>query len=701
MPQLPPFLPGLAALLLSVATPSLALEGRVLDARTGEPVPGATVFAFELGTWAVCGPEGGFQLRTDRDALSVEVSHVGYRPGIWEDLPADRPVTLRLVPGITRLGGITVTAHRLPVPADQAGPVSVLDRDAAAAGGRTDVARALEGTTGAIGRDYGNFTSVALRGANAEHTVFALDGIRLNSAQNGTFDATGLPLSIADRIEVARGGYSAVYGSSPVGGVVNVTTPRPERWGALVRAGLGAFGRKYCQFGHTAWHQPVGYVVGGSIESAANDFGWTDSAGAARTRANADAASRSLFAKGVFRSGRHDASLLGEYGTSDRGDPGSVRLPSDSARRRDTRGIALLSWSFREADEAALAVRGYRCRFWQNYTNPDWSMNDTHDFGSLGIQVDQTVPLAGLGTAIAGFEAGSENLTSTSVSVSRRSTLAAWAQLHIRISTLTVAPVLRFERLRSRSGQPGEEQGTTYLVASPKVTLNWSPADRLDVYAGLGRSFRAPTFNDLYWPDDPFGYGNPLLEPEWSTGIDVGVTGRAPGFLRWRVGWHHTRLTDLIQWQPDTAWRYHPVNVDSAVISGLELDTELDLGPAGLEVGLDWLDARSGPVTLIYRPALSGRATAWARHRSGAVDARLGLTVEHAGRRFTDAANTDSLSLPAYTLCHIEAVARRPFRRVGTGVRFGIRNLLDARYQSVAYYPLPGRTWYGGLELGI
>ncbi len=697
------FIISVVALLATCPAASAGvLTGRVLDAETGRPVTGATVHAFRQHVWTVTDREGRFRMTAAGSRFSVEVSHVGYRPEVREGLAGGNPHTFRLVPGITRLGGITVTGLREPVTPDERGPTSVLDRADLESGGRTDIAAAVATVTGVLTRDYGNFTSFALRGTDAVHTALALDGVRLNSAQNGTFDATTLPLGLADRVEVARGGGSAVYGSSPLGGVVNLITPEPDRFGVDLTAGLGSLGRRYIRFRHTGWSRPVGYVVGGNLTSARNDFGYTDLAGSTRTRANADFSDQGLFAKGTFRRGRHAFSLLGEYNAAERGDPGTLLWASDSARRSDRRGTALLRYRVRQDTNARLDARAYARRQWQNYANPGTVSDDTHDIDAAGIQVDQHVDLAGWGSATLGVEASREELASTSVSRSERTTLAAWTRVGIARAGFRLDPVLRVERLHQASRPPeGPEQRSTYLVLSPRVTLSWSIAEPLVVYAGIGRSFRAPTFNDLYWPEDQFSYGNPLLEPEWSTGADLGLTGRARDFVRYRLGFHWARLADLIQWQPDSAYRFHAVNVDSAVVRGLEVDAEFDWRGLGLRLGLDYSSAVSGSTRLIYRPALSGRAAASYARKLGAVGTRVEVGIAHTGRRFTDAANTDTLALPGHTIVRLDAGVTPRLGGLEASARFGVDNLFDVDYQTVVYYPLPGRTWYFELGFGL
>ena len=327
------------ALLLLAAAIAPAFDGQVFDAHTRQPVAWAEVELFGLTTPVLADEQGRFSIPTNAARVTVEASRVGYRPRTWTDLDAKKPARLYLLPDAIRLDGVTVSAYRTPVSIDRSGPVTVFTHDEVGAEGRTDLSDLVRSSLSAVARDNVNFTSVTLRGTNAEHTLVAIDGIRLNSAQNGTFDLTTLPLTFADRVELVRGGNSALYGTSPVGGMINIITPDPAKLTARLRTRLGSFGQRYLHLTHGNRVGPLGYALGAHYTAAANDFTWTDDSGTTARMSNADLAGIGAFARGTCRAGPHRFDLFGEYNSTGRGMPGSRAWPSDSARRDDVRGI--------------------------------------------------------------------------------------------------------------------------------------------------------------------------------------------------------------------------------------------------------------------------------------------------------------------------------------------------------------------------
>jgi vitamin B12 transporter len=91
-----------------------------------------------------------------------------------------------------------------------------------------DALRSLPGV--AVGRtgSFGNFTQVRIRGAEGNHTLVLIDGVEANNPTDGEFDFSSLAAEDLERIEVIRGPMSAIYGSSAVGGVINIITRRGQ-----------------------------------------------------------------------------------------------------------------------------------------------------------------------------------------------------------------------------------------------------------------------------------------------------------------------------------------------------------------------------------------------------------------------------------------------------------------------------------------
>ena len=75
----------------------------------------------------------------------------------------------------------------------------------------------------------GGTGSLYLRGADPNYTLVLVDGVRVNdptNARGGSFDFSALDVADVERVEIARGPYSAVYGGDALAGVINIVTRR-------------------------------------------------------------------------------------------------------------------------------------------------------------------------------------------------------------------------------------------------------------------------------------------------------------------------------------------------------------------------------------------------------------------------------------------------------------------------------------------
>jgi len=145
---------------------------------------------------------------------------------------------------------IVVTGSRVATdPANLAANVTVLERTDFDVEKPTQLADLLRRVAGVhidqVG-GRGGTGSLYLRGADPNYTLVLVDGVRVNdptNARGGSFDFSTLDVADIERVEIARGPYSAVYGGDALAGVINIVTrhaPR-ERTGITLDATGGAY----------------------------------------------------------------------------------------------------------------------------------------------------------------------------------------------------------------------------------------------------------------------------------------------------------------------------------------------------------------------------------------------------------------------------------------------------------------------------
>ena len=151
------------------------------------------------------------------------------------------------------LSEVVVTASRTEKKVDDIGrSVSVISQDDIKNSGANSVAEILSQYEGIyiVGtqQNFGANQSLFIRGANSNQSVVMIDGVPVSdpSTPNNAIDLSELSLSDIDHIEIVRGSHSTLYGSSAIGGVVNIITTSKQKEGLNIHATgtAGAFGKE-------------------------------------------------------------------------------------------------------------------------------------------------------------------------------------------------------------------------------------------------------------------------------------------------------------------------------------------------------------------------------------------------------------------------------------------------------------------------
>ncbi len=242
------------------------LRGEVIDAQSGDPIPGATVQIRELESGTAADPDGQFEFANIASgSYTLAVSSVGFRSvNVTVNHPEDEFVSIELRSLIMVADDVIVTAS--PVGRDiqyqsaQAFNIQNLqDRQASSFG------EMLDGEPGIAMRSFGPAPArPVIRGFDGDRLLILENGERMGDLSNTAHDHNiSLDPLVAERVEVVRGPASLLYGSSALGGVVNIiTSDIPREWsrgssgtvaleGSSMNDGVGSFSRY--QYGGEKW----------------------------------------------------------------------------------------------------------------------------------------------------------------------------------------------------------------------------------------------------------------------------------------------------------------------------------------------------------------------------------------------------------------------------------------------------------------
>jgi vitamin B12 transporter len=211
-------------------------------------------------------------------------------------------------------------------------------------------------------------------------------------------------------------------------------------------------------------------------------------------------------------------------------------------------------------------------------------------------------------------------------------------------------------------------------------------APRWRASASYGTAFKAPTFNDLYFP----GFSNPELRPETARNAELALRYASDAVAAGIVAYRN-RVRDLIVFQCDAVSNCSPQNVADATLQGVTLELSLDVGGTTARASVD-LQQPQDDATGHLLPRRARRHAALAlEHGLGPV--RLSAELIASSERFDDAANARRLG--GYALLNL--VAEWPFGPRWTAFA-RLDNALDKHYELAADYNTTGAAVFAGLR---
>ena len=521
----------------------------------------------------------------------------------------------------------------------------------------------LRNATGiAIAPNGGSLTStgIFLRGFAAKQVLVLIDGVRANDSNVGQFDFSLLRADDIERVEVVRGGYSSQYGSDAMGGVIQIFTRRDSQNSINVRAGSYGTLESTVNLSHSDKSTKLGasfgqldmqgFDAGNENFQAANFFvNSPDKDGGhqrtARLFASHDInATNSLDVSAIFKE-QHS-----EYddGESD-GNLSIVNLTYETELSKDYK---------------------QRLSFGHNKT----FLANQNSFGASKINtlrnsIDwlHTIQTGAIGTVTGGLNASYEKTQAPNINRSLNDH-AAYLINENRLGDVSYRLSGRYEN--------HQQWGVQNTGA---VRVGYAVSAAVDVYAGYGTNFRAPTAAELF--DDSFASNNPNLRPETSRQHDIGAIWRYHPNHKVSVNIYRTDVQDLINFGPG----FKLANTTSATLEGVELDLSGKQGRVGYSVGVTRArskDENTG-AALLRRPRLQLNADI-----NYAVSDTVTIGTQHLSRNKTDdfgGKNDGFATFNAYAQWQV-------LKQLDLGLR--LDNLTDKDYELAKGYRTADRSGY-------
>lgn len=610
---------------------------------------------------------------------------------------------------------IVVTATRTKQPIKNVGSsISVITREQienSKAPMVLDLLRQVPGIEIARTQGIGGTTSIFMRGGSPSQTLVFIDGVEVKSATTLSFNFGNLTTDNIERIEILRGPQSTLYGSEAIGGVINIITKKGEGPTKVIlsseygtqetyKEALNISGaRENLDYSASvSYLKTHGIDFSDGIEDEREEDGYENFTGSVHIGRN------------FLDDGRVDTML--RVSRSDLEFDDFVSFAAGSVDDKDNR---------QKTDEIFFSARLEKTLFdiWKPsvlVSVYDVELNGTDfDFDSNAAAKEA----ANAGTLPPGVN---KNLDSDSFRIPTR----VWKAEHQSDINLfdfdTVTGGYEIEV------QEGENEGgiakqtiynhAYYLQNQVELfeSLNWTVGLREDrhsefgnnltyrtalsynledlgvrFHGSWGKGFRAPSINELFFPN----FGNPELSPEESKGWDFGIEKEIiKDRLILDVTYFENDFTDLIFFTilPDGSFR--AINIGKAEAEGIE--STLTYNP------LNWLSLigtfthndttdRGEEDQLPRRPRRKATLTLNAQPLKR-------LNINLTGLMVRDRIDSDGTDMDNYWTTNL--VTRYEFTKlISAFVR--AENIFDYKYEEVTGFNSLGRTIYGGVDLNF
>jgi vitamin B12 transporter len=555
-------------------------------------------------------------------------------------------------------------------------------------------------------RSYGigSLASPSFRGTSASQTAVLWNGFNLSGPTNGQLDFALVPIAFLDNVKLQFGGSGALWGSGAVGGTVHLSNTSEFDKGLILNTGLnyGSFGDKEQNIGLTISKKR--FITSTRIfnHDAKNDFPFINTAQFGKPEQkllNAELTQHGLLQENYFKINEvQKLSLRFWYQFNDRNIPASMTEGKSQANQKDEFYRSALEWQL-DKEKISVFVRTAYFDEYIKYIDPSISLISNNHTKSFIAEAESKIRLSDNHT----FNFGINNTHNSAFAkdylnnpVQNKIALFGCYRINNKKQTIRGTTTFRQEFVSN---------GIKPFTASAGIE-SW-PLKKIRLRGNAAKTYRLPTFNDLYWTPG----GNPDLLPESGFSQELGLAIIHFGnklSLEAEASAFSNKVDNWIIWLPNNLGNYTPQNILSVWSRGIEYDLKnnYNLGKINLSIKAKYQfifstnekiseggDISSLHKQLIYSPAQRAQGSLSADYEGFSFS----FSCNYVGYSYTIADNSQYLKPHQIGNLYLGKEFGLTNMRIKTFVQ--INNIWKETYQIIAYRPMPGRYYQVGLSI--
>ena len=540
----------------------------------------------------------------------------------------------------------------------------------------------------------------AFRGTGAGHTIIDWNGLNINSPMLGQADLSLIPVGLIDEIHIYSGGASMSLNNGGIGGTINLETKPVWTKETLVSIdyGAGSFGQYSGIVKVKTGNHNFQTVTKGYFQNAENNFRYLNTESGPdpvwQTRINSQVRQKGFLQELYLRSSNSIASARIWYQSADRNLPSSLLIPPNSGEKQFDESLrTMLNWVLYKGS-CNFSFTGAWMSDRLNYVNRLASIDSRNHSENLTLKAGFENTFDDYSKLKIVFDEQSNAVKSNNYNkYTARNTASISASIEKKSDRFATTILLR-EILDKKA----------FLMPDFSAGMQLRLIDEKEYYlkANISRNSKIPSMNDMYWVPG----GNADLKNEYAFIYEMTYEMvqkiSDPLILKYDLTIFRYNIKDMIQWHQGEFSYWTPDNIANVKSTGGESSISLDYKRNHLNANLRASYSLTRSVSdgsMIENDNTTGKQLMYVPENQVKVLFRIGLkkiysswAADFTGKRYIYADN--SKYLPCYFVNNITAGIKFKVKGSLIDMNFNIDNLFDINYQSIAYYPLPGRSFF-------
>ena len=519
-----------------------------------------------------------------------------------------------------------------------------------------------------------------IRGGGFDQTLLLVDGMKMDDAQTGHHTLNMiLPLYLIERVEIIKGPAARIFGQNAFNGAINIVTKDLEGEKRTVHMKLnelsyGSFEQKNISLSTKITAENIKSLI--SYSGNRSD-GY---------RHNTDFKRNNYFVKTSFNTNKSPVNIIASFNENKFGANGFYASPSATEQYEETQSSLLGVTTTISSEKLSITPRLYWRRGQDEYIyirdNPSVYRN-LHKTNKVSAELSGSY-FSKSGITGFGVDLSTVNISSNNLGEHKRTTVNLFADHTFQLfdEKLFISPGIALSYFSDMS-----------FHSFPGIDLGYNVSSDFKIYSNIGKTYRIPTYTDLYYSDRTT-VGNENLNPESATSTELGLKYNSSNFKFSAALFNRSakNIIDYVKSSENDLWKAE--NIGSLTTKGYEFDisysfkSSYDLSNVN-SISIGYTNIRDNNyVTDINFSKYS--LNSLKHHLISKLNLKYIKNINHSiVYKYSERSDKSN-----YSVLDSKIMYKK-------GLYIYINNILDEIYSETNLVPMPGRSFLVGFNVGI